>query len=87
MSRTSLLGVPAIMTCVGRCKSFDDTCEGLGVPELVMNYEIDEVLPVKVCQARLAGLDSCSVGLAMTVPESFVYLGVPVLIYNRVGNI
>ena len=65
----------------------DDRSTLLVVPELVMNYEMDEVLSVKVCQARLAGLDSCRVGLAMTVPGSFVYLGVPVLIYNRVGNI
>ena len=50
-----------------------------------MNYELDEVL--SVCQARLVGLDSCGVGLAMTVPGSFAYLGVPVLLYYRVGNI
>ena len=32
-----------------------------------MNYELDEVLSVKVCQARMVGLDSCRVGQAMTV--------------------
>ena len=65
----------------------DDRSTLLSVPELVMNYELDKVLSVKVCQACLAGLDSCRVGLTMTALGSFVYLGVPVLIYNRIGNI
>ena len=50
----------------------------ISLPDLVMNYELDKVLSVKVYKARLAGLDSCRVGLAMTIPGSFVYLGVPV---------
>ena len=88
------------MTCVGHCKLSDDRCDGLGVPEslrceitllgvpeLVMNYELDKVHFVSVCPARLAVLVSCRVELTLTGHESGVYLGLPVLIYYRVGYI
>ena len=52
VSRFPLLGVPVVMTCVGRCKFSDDRCDVLGdsgerstllgVPELVRNYHMDE---------------------------------------------
>ena len=65
----------------------DDRSTLLGVPELVKNSKMDEVRSVGVCQARLSGLDPCAVSPVMTVPGSSVYLGVPVGIYNREGDI
>ena len=50
----------------------------LGVSELFLNYELDKVLCVSLCQARLAVLVSCRAVLTMTGPVSCVYLGVPV---------
>jgi hypothetical protein len=46
----------------------------LGVPELVLNYELDKVLFVSVCQAHLAILVSCRVELTWKLCLS----GVPV---------
>ena len=70
-------------TTVIHCEIITHSCtvSTLLTAQLVMNYEMDKVLFVSVCQAYLAVLVSCRVELTMTGPGSFVYLDVPVVIY------